>query len=304
MSLDGLQTCPHCRALVQSTICSICGKSAFEAVAPPPPRRKARWSDAFENNELRKVGTTVLALLVIAAGVAFVLTRPDPAPTANSLPPPPPTTATVAPRPTSSEPPPSLVGGARPASGFLPGTPRDVDEGLSPWETPPPIDFLTGLLLDETIDYTADIERVAELLSVFPGELAPEKLDPPELLTFGGSIDAEQVELTQPFAARSLHRTDDTAVGELWLIASAGTEPGDAYLDAARDRWSLDAAIDQFSPDVGLRLWLLGSDESTNLWASDLEERSMVLVQAPVAVDPVILTDALRAWRRTISSLE
>lgn len=309
MSLDGLQTCPHCRALVQSTICSICGKSAFEEVAPPPPREKARWSDAFEDNELRKVGTTALALLVIAAGVVFVLTRPDPAPTANSLPPPASTTPTVPPRPVSTERPPSLVGGARPASGFLPGAPREVDEGLSPWETPPPVDFLTGLLLDETIDYAADIERVAELLAAFPGELAAEtlsldELDPPELLTYGGSIDAEQVELTQPFAARTLHRADDTAVGELWLIASAGTEPGDAYLAAARDRWSLDAAVDQFSPDVGLRLWLLATDQSTNLWASDLEDRSMVLVQAPVSVDPVILTDALRSWRRTISSLE
>ncbi len=303
MTLDGLQTCPHCRALVQSTICSICGRSAFEEVAPPPPKEKPRWTDAFENNEHRKVGSTLLALLVIAAGVVFVLTRPDPAPTANSLPPPASTTTTE-PLPTSSEPPPSLVGGARPATGFLPGAPREVDEGLSPWETPPPIDFLTGLLLDETLDYTTDIARVGDLLAAFPAALTLAELDPPELLTFDGKVYVEQVETTQPFAARTLHRADGAAVGELWLVASGGTDAGDAYLATARDRWSLESAVDQYSPEVGLRLWLLGSDETTNLWDSDLENDSMVLIQAAVSVDPKLLTDALGAWRREISAAE
>jgi hypothetical protein len=302
VSLNGLQTCPHCKALVQSTICSICGKTAFEEVAPPPPPTPRKWGDAFENNEHRKVGGAVLVILVAAAAVVFLLTRPDSRPTANSLPPPASTT-TVESKPTSSEPPPSLDGGARPATGFLPGTPREVDEALSPWETPPPVDFLTGLLLDETLDYRVDIARVAELLEVFPSELSLEPLDPPELLTFDGVIDAEQVETTQPFAARSLRRPDGAEVGELWIIATGGSPAGDDYLAVARQRWSVEAAVDQFSLDVGLRLWLLGADATMNLWASHLGQDSMVLIQAPLSIDPMLLTDALRSWRRGISSI-
>jgi hypothetical protein len=157
---------------------------------------------------------------------------------------------------------------------------------------------VTGLLLDESIDYTVDIERVAELLAAFPGALTVAPLDPPEILTFEGRLDTEQLESTQPFAARTLHGTDGVAVGELWLIASGGSEVGDAYLAAARARWSLAAAVGQFSPEVGLRLWLLGADSTTNLWASDLDDDSMILVRSPPTIEPRTLTDVLKAWRR------
>lgn len=297
MSVDGLQTCPHCRALVQSSICSICGRSALEEVAAPASATRPRWSESFEHHELRKVATGLLLVVVLAAGTAFVLTRPDSAPSANALPPPVSTTS-VEP-PTTSAPPPSLVGGTRPATGFLPGVPREVDEAPSPWDSSPPVDVVTGRLLDESIDYTADIVRVAELLDAFPGALTLAPLDPPDILTFEGRLDAEQLESTQPFAARTLHRGDGSVVGELWLIASGGSEVGDAYLAAARARWNLDAAVDQFTPEAGLRLWLLGADATTNLWAGDLDDDSMILLQSPVTVDPTTLTDVLKAWRGT-----
>jgi hypothetical protein len=288
---------------VQSNSCSICGKSSLDAVAAPPPPTKTRWTDAFEHNELRKVGTSLLVITVLAAGAAFVLTRPDPAPSANALPPPV-STNTVEPRPATSERPPSLVGGARPTTGFLPGVPREVDDALSPWDTPPPVDVVTGLPLDESLDYTDDITRVAELLAAFPDGFTLAPLDPPVVLTFDGGLDADQLEATQPFAARTLRRDDGStlggpALGQLWLIASGGSTAGDAYLAAARERWNLDAAVDQFSPEVGLRLWLLGADATTTLWASDLDEDSMVLLQSPASVDPAILADALDAWRHT-----
>lgn len=297
VSLEGHQTCPHCRAIVQSTICSICGRSSFEEVAPSAERPKQKWNEAFENNELRKLGVGVLVVALLVGAVAFVVTRPESTPSANELPPPASTTRRP-PEPTSSEPAPSVVGGVKPTSGFFPGAPREVGEGLSPWETPPAVDFVSGLLLDESLDYSADIDRVAELLDDFPNVLTLNALNPPEILTFGGSVDAEQLETTQPFAARTISRDDGLAVGQLWLIASGGTDAGDAYLAAARDRWDVDAAIDQYSPEVGVRLWLLGTDSTINLWASDLEADSMVLVQAPTTADPGVLTDALRAWRR------
>ncbi len=271
--------------------------SALEAVAPAqaPPTRK--WSDSLENNELRKLGVGLAAVLLIGAAVGYVVTRPDPAPSANSLPPPASTT-TVEVEPTASEPPPSLVGGARPATGFLPGTPREVGEGLAPWETPPAIDFVTGLLLDERLDYTADIARVAELLDAFPDEFGVAELDPPEIVTFDGVVDAEQVESTQPFAARTLRDGDGTEIGQAWLVATGGSEVGDAYLAAARERWSTDAAIEQYAPEVGVRLWLLTADEQLNLWSAPLLDDSLVVVRSAAAVDPEAIADLLRAWRR------
>jgi hypothetical protein len=271
--------------------------SALEAVAPTEAPPAPKWTDSLENNELRKLGVGVAALLVIGAGIAFVLTRPDPAPSANSLPPPASTT-TVEIEPTTSEPPPSLVGGARPATGFLPGTPREVGEGLAPWETPPAIDFVTGLLLDESLDYTGDTARVAELLDAFPEEFGVAELDPPEIVTFDGPVDAEQVEATQPFAARTLTAADGTEIGQSWLVATGGSEVGDAYIAAARERWSIDDAIDQYAPEVGVRLWLLTADDTMNLWSAPLLEDSLVVVRSSTAVDPELITDLLCAWRR------
>jgi hypothetical protein len=300
VSVDVHQTCPHCRAIVQSTICTICGKSAFAEVAAPPAPEKQKWTDTLKNNELKKVGFGVLALLVLIAGVAFVLTRPESTATATALPPPASTT-TAKPTSTPTEAAPSVVGGVKPATGFVPGAPREVGEGLSPWETPLPVDFVTGLLLDESLDFATDIDRVGELLRAFPPVLTLAPLDPPELLTLDGTLDAEQIETTQPFAARTLTRNEGEAVGELWLIASGGSTPGNAYLAAARNRWNSEAALDNHSPEVGVRLWLLGADTTKNLWVGDLKNDSMVVIQAPLSVHPSVLTDVLKAWRRLAS---
>ena len=107
------------------------------------------------------------------------------------------------------------------------------------------------------------------------------------------------VEASQPFAARTLLRpADGVPVGELWLIASAGSDDGNEYLAAANARWDINAAIDQFSPDVGIRLWRLAADTEINLWASNLIDDALVVIQAPLEVEPQVLTNALEAWRR------
>jgi hypothetical protein len=287
---------------VQSTICTICGKSSFEEVTAPVEAPRQKWWTTLENNELRKAGVTVVILACVVGVMAFVLTRPDTTPVATELPPPASTTTA----PPSLEPSgqaPSIAGGIRPSSLVVPGVPREVGEGLSPWQSPPPIDFVTGQWLDEELDFTADIARVDELLAVFPVPWALVELDPPQLLTFDGVIDVASIETSQPFAARTIRRAQDGSdVGELWLIASSGTDAGNAYLAAARARWDLAAALDQFSPEVGVRLWRLGGDESINLWASDVDRASLVIIQAPVSVAPVVLTDSLKAWRRAIAA--
>lgn len=289
---------------MQSTICTICGKSSFEPVAAPVEREREKWTASVDRGEVRRVAVGFLALLVIAAGVLYVVTRPDAEVVATELPPPDPDAVDVPdPEPTLPDKP---VGADAvvPASDLIdPGAPREVADGLSPWETAPPVDFVTGLYLEDDLDYAADIARVNELLDAFPAllELAP--LDPPEILTFDGVLDLEMLETTQPFAARTIRRADDGVdVGELWVIASGGSEDGDAYLASARARWSVEAAIDQFAGGAGLRIWKLGEGDGLTVWATDLEANSMIIVQAPSLVSPEILTDTLRGWRRSISA--
>jgi hypothetical protein len=293
--------CPHCKALVQSSICWICGRSSRDEVEAPAQEVRQKWWTKLESGELRKVGTTCVLLVLFAGTTFFVLSRPDAETVANELPPPASTTTA----PPSLEPrgqAPSIAEGAQPGVAVAPGAPREVGTGLSPWQTTPPIDFVSGLLLDDNLDYSSDIARVKELLTSFPEIFGLDMLDPPELLTFIGPIDVETLETSQPFAARTIRRErDGLAVGELWLIASSGTEVGDAYLAAARARWDSGAAIDQFSTEVGVRLWLLGADDETNLWASDLDDRSMAIIQAPAGLDPTALTDAIGAWRKAIT---
>jgi hypothetical protein len=102
---------------------------------------------------------------------------------------------------------------------------------------------------------------VHALYGAFPPAFSLAALDPPEILTLGGVVDALRVEETQPFAARTIVRTQD-------------------------------------GQELGVRLWLLGGNEDLNLWATDLEARSIVAFQAPANVAPSAFTDVLQAWRR------
>lgn len=303
MSLDGFKTCPHCRALVTSSVCAICGRSADEEVAPRVEKSKPKWTDGFEHDEHRKVGVALLVVLVIGAVAAFLLTRDEPAPTATSLPPPASTTTTSMPPPVADAPP-SLGGGARPATGFVPGAPREVGEGLAPWETPPPIDFVGGGLLDERAEHDADIARVQTVLDAVPDPWGVLPLDPPELVTLDGTVDLELVETTQPFAARTLVDPADHPVATLWLIASSGSDDGDAYLSAARTRWDTAAALEQFAPELGVRLSLLARGDTVDVWATALDVRSLVLLQTPTGSDPAAIATLVRDWRAAIDDLD
>lgn len=261
---ESLQTCLHCRALVQSSICSICGKTSFEEVAAKAdPDQAPKWWQKLENNELQKVGGVTAALLLIAIVMGYALTRPEAETVANALPPPVSTTTTTTPPWLADDiSTPSVANAVRTADGLVtPGTPREVGDTPSPLETPPPINFITGLLLDADLEFTADIARVHALYGAFPPAFSLAALDPPEILALGGVVDALRVEETQPFAARTIVRTQD-------------------------------------GQELGVRLWLLGGNEDLNLWATDLEARSIVAFQAPANVAPSAFTDVLQAWRR------
>ena len=296
--MDKRARCPHCGALALKTICTICGKSAYEEVTAPPPRERERWWAKVDKRSARRQGIVIGGLVLFTAITGYLLTRPAAAPDPTALPAPEETsltTSTTTPgrAPSvdrgNSSPTPTVALGES-------GVGRAVGDGLSPWDEAPPIHFVTGELLSERDDYTADIALVAQLLDAFPPPFTLEPLASNELVTFGGVIDLEVTEATQPFAARRLAgRTD--AIGELWLIASAGSADGEAYLAAARGRWDVAAAVEQYAPSPGLRLWKLGEDASTQMWVTALTEDSLAIVQVPVGVEPTALATAVESWR-------
>lgn len=240
-------------------------------------------------------------IVVFAAVTTYILTRPDPAPDPAALPEPAETALTTS-TTTPGQAPSVDRGDAAPTPTVPlgdPGVDREVGLGLSPWEESPPIHFVTGGLLVEADDYTDDIARVQELLAGFPALFELEAPAEQELLTFAGRIDLEVTEATQPFAARTMSSRFGE-IGELWLIASGGSRAGDAYLAAARSRWDVSIAVEQFSPSPGLRLWKLGEDSTNQMWVTELTDDSLAIVQVPLGIEPTALATAIEAWRANL----
>lgn len=303
MNSDQRGHCPHCGAIAHQSICTICGKSAFEEVVAPPPRVRRKWWQTIDPRTARRQALVLSGIVAFAAVTTYLLTREDPPPDPAALPAPDETSLTTS----TTSPPgeaPSIDRGDRGPTPTLPdlgGVDRDVGGGLSPWEEAPPVHFVTGNLLPERDDYTVDIARVQEILAAFPAAFSLDPLEDPELLTFGGPIDLAVTEATQPFAARTMaSRTG--AIGELWLIASGGSSDGDTYLAAARARWDTDIAVEQFAPTPGVRLWKLGEDATNQMWVTELTADSLALVQVPVGVPPTSLAAAIEAWRANLST--
>ena len=283
---------------MQSTICAICGKSAYEEIAEKPPAARDRWWRKLDPRDTKRQALVLAGLVILVGGVAYLLTRQDPPPDPDALPSPVETSTTT----TTTTPgrPPTVEGGTGGgrdgAAGIAPGVDREVGFGVSPWDEAPPVNFVTGRHLSPDLDFTADIARVAEILAAFPAPLQLEPLDGPEIMTFGGPIDIGETEASQPFAARTVS-TGLGRLGEVWVIASSGSEDGNAYLAAARSRWDPARAIDQYAPEPGLRMWKLGEDDRTQIWVTDLEDMSIVVLQAPVRVEPETLRAIIVEWR-------
>ena len=263
----------------------------------PPPARQRWWQRIDPRQAGRQVLITAGGVLLVGAAV-YLVTRTDAPPDPDALPDP----VTSAASTTSTTPgrAPTVQadrgGGDREVTGIAPGIDREVVPAPSPWEEAPPVNFVTGRHLSPDLDFTADIARVAEILAAFPAPLQLEPLDGPEIMTFGGPIDIGETEASQPFAARTVS-TGLGRLGEVWVIASSGSEDGNAYLAAARSRWDPARAIDQYAPEPGLRMWKLGEDDRTQIWVTDLEDMSIVVLQAPVRVEPETLRAIIVEWR-------
>lgn len=299
--MSGHRTCPHCRAIVQSAICAICGKSVIEEVVETPPAPRQKWWQKLDPKETKRQALVLGGLVILVGAAVYIITRQDPPPNANALPAPVETSTST----TSTTPgrPPTLDGGSSGGgdgvTGIAPGIDRDVGVGGSPWDEVPPVNFVTGRHLVPDLDFTADIARVAEVLAAFPETLRLEPLDRTEIMTFGGPVDIVETETSQPFAARTVS-SGLGPLGQVWIIASSGTRDGDAYLAAARSRWDPARAIEQYAPEPGLRMWKLGQDDQTQVWVTDLDDAAIVVLQAPVAVDPEALRTIIVAWQANL----
>ncbi|MDG2025530.1 MAG: hypothetical protein P8J50_00295 [Acidimicrobiales bacterium] len=120
---------------MESTICGICGKSAFEDVAAPVIReRQKSWTTLVEQGDPKKVSIVFGLLLPVAVAAVFVLTRPDATVTTTELPPPDPDAVPVREHvePQDSAPP-SVDSANREGDIITPRAPREVTDTLRAW---------------------------------------------------------------------------------------------------------------------------------------------------------------------------
>ena len=157
--------------------------------------------------------------------------------------------------------------------------------GASPWDAPVPVDVLTGNLLPD-VDYTAGIEAVAVILAT---GVAPFELGDPTLLANANDVEFSDAEQTQPFAARGVS-LDGAPVADLWLFAAPNddTDPSSAYVETAIAAWPVDAAIQQYSPEVGVRVWQVADDGEVAVWV-EARPRRLVVLWTDSTTDPAIL---------------
>lgn len=285
MTVKGMPNCPHCQALLQGSICNICGKSERDPVevveAPPPP---SRWATDLDRNQLGVLVTVVLVVIVGALGVWLYMNREAVQPAPAALPAP---TDTIiraefdAPSTERSEDIPVVTVAPVEVTGAEEGAARDVGSVSSPWDEAPPISVVTGELLD-LVEYDTGIERVAELVAAvnLPFELAP------PAVTTSGAIEVAAAETNQPFAARSL-ADNGIVFADVWIMAG-GDDASDAYLLAAKTKWSAGEPLDSYSPGPGIRLSLIVDDGTNALWVRHATDH-LVLLWVTSGSDPVPL---------------
>lgn len=287
-----MATCAHCRALISTPICPICGKSEHDEVEveetgplrrrgmTPEDRRRVIGFGAF-------VGTCLLV-----AGLAYVLLKREPAePIPTTLAAPTETTSTIRTEgdaPTVTRP----AAPAQPLPTFETGAEREVGTGSNPWRGQVPRNILTGDLLPDA-ELGPGIEAVADLLTAAPAGWTISATEATE----ADGIDLAAAESSQPFAARAVSG-EDGPLGDLWLFAR-GPRTDDAsavLLDQARSRWPVDGAIDTFSPKAGVRIHLISDDGTDAVWVDDRADAVFVFF-VDSATDPARIGGLAADWR-------
>lgn len=292
MTVKGMATCAHCRALISTPICPICGKSEHDEVeiedAGPIRRRGLSAED-----RRRVIGFgAFLATTAAVVAITYVLLNREPAePVPTALAAPTETTSTIRTEgdaPTVTRPP----APAEPLPTFETGAEREVGTGSNPWRGDVPRNVLNGELLPDA-DYGPGIDAVADLLAAAPPAWT---FTTPETTEAGG-VDLEAAETSQPFAARAV--TDENgALGDLWVFARGqrSDDASAALLDEARSRWPIDEALDSFSPKAGVRIHLIADDGNGAVWVDDRPDAVIVFLVGP-GTDPARIGGLAAAWR-------
>ncbi|MEM9465554.1 MAG: hypothetical protein AAGA90_09275 [Actinomycetota bacterium] len=293
--VHGLSTCAHCGALLNGSVCAICGKSERDEVEVVEEAPRERGLPAETRRQLLGMGGGLVAVILVAVLGHAYLTRPpsEPEPLALATPTPTSSTTTV-PAPTVQ--PPTID---RPDAADAPpptievGAERSVvpSDGTNPWNGAPARNVLSGDALDNT-DYRPGIEATAAVVSRIPAPFTATEPTQPEW----NGIDLDRAEQSQPFAARAIADASGT-ITDVWVIARGPsmTDGSAAYVRQALETWPDEAAIDTFSPRPGVRLHQLTDDGTETIWL-DRRDTWLVLYRAPSGTDPGLLGVISDAW--------
>ncbi|MEM8706007.1 MAG: hypothetical protein AAGE98_06085 [Actinomycetota bacterium] len=292
MPVQGHAQCAHCGALLSSDVCSICGKGVHEAVTVAPAAQRTRELSDEAKRQIRGFGVFVAVAAVIGVATLYVMSREEvePTPTALALPA---TTTTVetAVEETTVVTRPDADVAPLPTLPVTDSAERDIGGAVNPWNGAPPLDVLTGDLLENT-DYEPGMRRVAEVLADEPVGFV---LGDPRTGEWNG-VDLAAAETAQPFAARGV--SDETGpVTDLWVFArgSASNDGSAVYFADARERWPIDDPLESYSPRPGIRIHRLADDGDVSVWV-DLRDTWMVVYRPPIGVDPALLGAISETW--------
>ncbi|MEM9521830.1 MAG: hypothetical protein AAGA37_21155 [Actinomycetota bacterium] len=261
--VDGLPACPHCGAILNTTVCVICGKTDrddVQLVAKAPVQRGLTRTSKLQ---LTAFAVGFLALIG-AGGFTYLQLTKQPErvePTALAAPP-----STTTPAITDA------------AARIVPM----VHAGRN---------VLTGAAF-ASVDHQPGIDAVAAIANRGPAGFT---LSGPEQAVWN-DIDLVGAETTQPFAARSI--VNDTAtLADVWIIAGgdeSGTDSA-AYLELAQSILSPTNASTSIAVTADRDLHQLSNDGNRTLWV-DIRDTWMLVYWAPDSTTTETLTAISAAW--------
>lgn len=291
MAVKGMSTCAHCRALISTPICPICGKSADDPIEIEDLGPIKRQMATEDRRRVIGFATFVVVCMLAGAGVYVALSGETAEPVPTTLAAPTETTSTIrtegeAPTVTRPDSP------TEPLPTFETGAEREVGAGASPWRGGVPRNVIDGDLLPDA-DFGPGLAAVAALLADAPAgwTFAPSTTDEVN------GVELFAAEATQPFAARMVD-DENGPLGEVWLFAR-GPRTDDAsaaLLDQARTKWPIDIAVETFSPKAGVRVHLLFDDGTQAVWIDDRETSLVVFIVAS-GTDAARVGALADAWR-------
>ena len=291
MAVKGMSTCAHCRALISTPICPICGKSIHDEVEIEDLGPIKRTMATEDRRRVIGFATFVIVAIVASVGVYVVLNREAPEATPTLLAAPTETTSTIrtdGDAPTVTRP----DGPVEPLPTFETGAEREVGAGASPWAGGVPRNLLDGELLPDA-DFDAGIEAVAAMLAAVPDGWSFDSA-PTEAVN---GVDLRAAETSQPFAARLV--SDEAGIlGEVWVFARGPRrdDASAALLDQALAKWPTDMATESFSPKAGVRVHLLLDDGNQAVWIDERDDALLVFI-VESGIDPARIGGLAAAWR-------